>query len=126
MCVWAHARAKLYQLFTTLAAGLLCPWDFPGKDTGVAISSSRSSRPRDRVLVSCVSCIAGRFFTTSVTAGLPSKSVSQHQTGTCGLVGVSVASVPTGLAALGSPFRARFAVSATASGLSFSRISRTG
>ena len=31
----------------------------------VAISSSRGpSRPRDRTCISCVSCIAGRFFTT--------------------------------------------------------------
>ena len=41
---------------------LLCPWDFPGKNTGVGChSSSRgSSRPRDRACVSCISCI-GRW-----------------------------------------------------------------
>ena len=48
-----------------------CPWDFPGKNTcleWVAISFSRSSsRPRDWTRVSCVSCIAGRSFTTSAT-----------------------------------------------------------
>ena len=35
-------------------ARLLCPWDFPGKNTGVgAISFSRgSSRPKDRTLIS--------------------------------------------------------------------------
>ena len=48
------------------AARLLCPWDFPGKNTGwVAISSSRgSSRPRDQTQVSC---LAGRFFTVWAT-----------------------------------------------------------
>ena len=42
--------------------GLLCYWDFPGKNTGlVAISPSRgSSWPRDWTHISC---IAGRFFT---------------------------------------------------------------
>ena len=37
---------------------LLCPWDFPGKNTGVlAISSSRgSSQPRDRPCITYVSC----------------------------------------------------------------------
>ena len=51
---------------------LLCPWGgggqclvhSPGKNTGVAISSSRgSSQPRDWTRISCISCIAGRFFT---------------------------------------------------------------
>ena len=50
-----------YELYP---ARLLCPWDFPGKNTGVAaISYSRgSSRPRDLTGVSCV--LAGEFFTT--------------------------------------------------------------
>ena len=56
-CVCARARAQLNQLFATVAARLLSPWDFPGENTGVAIPSSRSSRPRDRALGSCVSCI---------------------------------------------------------------------
>ena len=39
-------------------ARLLCPWDSPGKNTGVvAIPFSRgSSRPRDRTTISCNSC----------------------------------------------------------------------
>ena len=44
-------------------ARLLCPWDSPGKNTGmgVAISFSRAySQPRNWTRVSC---IAGRFFT---------------------------------------------------------------
>ena len=53
------------QPFGLWPARLLCPWDSPGKSTGVgAISSSRgSSRPRDETLISCVSCPAGEFFT---------------------------------------------------------------
>ena len=49
--------------------GLLCPWNFPGKNTGVgAISSSReSSQPRDGICISCISCIGSGFFTTSAT-----------------------------------------------------------
>ena len=42
---------------------LLCPWAFPGKNTGVvAVSSAReSSQPRNRT---CIFCIAGEFFST--------------------------------------------------------------
>ena len=46
---------------------LLCPWDFPGKNTGVdyfQVSSSRGfSRPSDQTRISCVSCIEDRFLT---------------------------------------------------------------
>ena len=43
----------------------LCPWDFPGKNTGVGCHFvlRGSSQPRDRTHFSFVSCIAGRFFT---------------------------------------------------------------
>ena len=42
---------------------LLCPWDSPGKNTGVSCHypSRGSSQPRDRTQVSC---IAGGFFIT--------------------------------------------------------------
>ena len=46
---------------------LLCPWDSPGKNTGVWVvmaSSRGSSRPRDQTGISCVSCIGREFFTT--------------------------------------------------------------
>ena len=46
---------------------LLCPWDSPGKNTGVgSIPFSRgwSSQPRAQTHVSCISRIGGRFFTT--------------------------------------------------------------
>ena len=50
-------------------ARLLCPWDFPGKKTRVDCHffSMRSSQPRDRT---CVSCLTGKFFTTE-TPGKP-------------------------------------------------------
>ena len=50
----------------TVARQVLCPWDFPGKNTGVvAISFSReSSQPRNRTQVSH---IASRLFTIWAT-----------------------------------------------------------
>ena len=40
----------------------LCPWDFPGKNTGVSSHSLRgSSWPRDRIWVSRGSCIGRRI-----------------------------------------------------------------
>ena len=47
-------------------AWLLCPWNFPGKNTGAGSHSllRGSSWPRDRTWVSC---IAGRFFTIWAT-----------------------------------------------------------
>ena len=50
----------------TVGSRLLYPWDFPGNNTGVGcFSFSRgSSQPRDQTHGSCVSCVAGRFFTT--------------------------------------------------------------
>ena len=50
----------------TIAARLLCPWDYPGKNIGVGSHSllqgifpTQGSNPRPHS-----SCIAGRFFTT--------------------------------------------------------------
>ena len=47
-------------------ARLLCPWNFPGKNTGVGCHSfcRGSSPPRDWIQVSC---IAGSFFTAWAT-----------------------------------------------------------
>ena len=81
VCVCARAPAQLYRLFATVAARLLCPWDLPGKNPGVAISSSRSSDPGMGPLSLVSLASAGRFFTASVTAGLPLKRVSQTHTG---------------------------------------------
>ena len=55
----------------TVAARLLCPWDSPGKSTGVAMPSSRgSSQPRAQTQVSCIAC---RFFIIWVTRECKSK-----------------------------------------------------
>ena len=55
------SKRKEPESFPHHFAGLLCPWDSPGKNTGViAISFSRgSARPRDPIWF-CY--IAGRFF----------------------------------------------------------------
>ena len=54
-------------------ARVLCPWDFPGKNTGVvAISQSRgSSRPGAQTCISCVSCVGRWVFATSATWEAP-------------------------------------------------------
>ena len=47
-------------------ARLLCPWDFPGKNTGVGGHAllQEISLTQDRTPISCVFYIAGEFFTT--------------------------------------------------------------
>ena len=44
-------------------SSLLCPWNFPGKNTRVSCNFilQGSSQPRHQ---NCISCITGRFFTT--------------------------------------------------------------
>ena len=64
--LWWFSHSTMSNSFVTpctVAPRLLCPWDFPGKNTRVgAISFSRgSSLPR---YWSHVSCLAGGFFTT--------------------------------------------------------------
>ena len=60
---------QLCVITWTAAARLLCPWDSPGKNTGVGcMTSSRgSSQPRGQTWVSCIS---GRFFTTELPGKL--------------------------------------------------------
>ena len=55
-------------------ASFLCPWDFPSKSTGVGCHAPLQgiTRPRDWTHISCVSSIAGRFF-TSEPLGKPNK-----------------------------------------------------
>ena len=56
-----HVSQSAVTPWTIAHQAPLSPWDFPGKNTEVAISISRGSSPRrDRTQVSCV---AGRFFT---------------------------------------------------------------
>ena len=47
-------------------ARLFCPWNSPGKNTGVGfhVLSRGFSWPRDQTRISCGSCIVGGFFTT--------------------------------------------------------------
>ena len=48
-CVWVW-----------VLSGILCPWDFPGKNTGVGYYSRECSQHRDGTHISCISCI-GRW-----------------------------------------------------------------
>ena len=65
VCVFSH-----FQLFVTpwtvACQRLLCPWDFPSKNTGVGCHFllHGSSRLRDQPCLSGVSCIVPEFFTT--------------------------------------------------------------
>ena len=60
------------QPFGLNPARSLYPWDFPDRNTGVAIFSSRWSHwPRDQTSISSVSCTKGGFFTTEPLMKLP-------------------------------------------------------
>ena len=63
-------------------ARLLCPWDFPGKNTGVGchfLLQGLSSRPRDQTCIFWISCIAGRFFTTRTTGESKLRRAQSYQ-----------------------------------------------
>ena len=49
----------------------LCPWGFPGKDTGVGFLLWGSSRPRARTQVSCVSYIGRQILYHCVSWEVP-------------------------------------------------------
>ena len=71
--IWMKMKVLVAQSCLTLVpARLLCPWDFPDKNTEVGRHSiSRgSSWPRDW---NPVSCIAGRCFTVWATRGSRSR-----------------------------------------------------
>ena len=78
VCVRVCVCAKLLQSCSTP----LCPWDFPGRNTGVgcqwfAMPSSRAwSWPRDWTPVSCGPSTAGRFFTAE-PPGKPNKGAER-------------------------------------------------
>ena len=70
------SRVQLFVTPWTVATKLLCPWDFPGKNTGVdchfllqGIFPTQGSNQ-----VFCGSCIACGFFTTLSHWGSPCKS----------------------------------------------------
>ena len=58
-CLLSHfSRVQLFATLWTIATRLLCPWDSPGKNTGVGCHafSRGSSQPRDWTHGSYVSC----------------------------------------------------------------------
>ena len=63
-CLVAKARPALLWPRGLLPARFLCPWAFPGKNTGAGCHF----QPRDRT---CIFCLVGGFFTTE-TLGKPS------------------------------------------------------
>ena len=73
-----------------------CPRDSPGKNTGVGcMSSSRgSSQPRDQTLISCVFCIAGRFFAAEPLGKFQFSSVTQLCPTLCDPMNRSTPSLP--------------------------------
>ena len=62
MCMCAQACPTLGNHMEP--AMLLCPWNFPGKNTGVGCHFRRSSPPKYWTYISCFSCIS-IFFTTT-------------------------------------------------------------
>ena len=66
VCLFASVVSDFFQPYGLQPARLLCPWVFQARIlVWVAISTSRgSSKPSDQTRVSCVSCMAGGFFTT--------------------------------------------------------------
>ena len=57
VCAQSLSHVQLFVTPWTVASRLLCPWNFPNRNTGVgfAISSSRgSSQPKDWTWVSCI------------------------------------------------------------------------
>ena len=55
-------------LWTVSPTRLLCPWDFPAKNTGVGCHFLLQGifPTQDWTCISCVSCIASRFFTSEL------------------------------------------------------------
>ena len=63
---WTWGRATGIGHPRGAEARLFCPWDSPGRNTGVGCHALLQGRfpTRDRTHVSCGSCIAGGFFTS--------------------------------------------------------------
>ena len=69
MCAWTLSHffpVRLFETLWTIAHQTPLSMHSSGKNTRVGCmpSSRGSSRPRDRTRISCISCIAGIFFTT--------------------------------------------------------------
>ena len=71
VCVPAKSCLTLCDLMGCSPPGS-CPWNFPGKNTGVGCHFLLQGifSPRNQTRVSCIFCIAGRFFTTE-PPGMP-------------------------------------------------------
>ena len=72
---------SLDQLCTTLyeplqTTRLLCPWNFPGKNTGAVTTASYRDLPDPGIkpMSPMSPALAGRFFTTSATWEAPGSS----------------------------------------------------
>ena len=65
-CAYSLSHVWLFMTQGLQPARLLCPWDSPGKSTGVGSHSLfwGSSQPRDQTLISCIS---GGLFTIWAT-----------------------------------------------------------
>ena len=67
MCACVHCFSSVWLCATRglQPARLLCPWDFPGKNTGVGLPFPPPGHlpdPGIKLVSACVSCISGRFF----------------------------------------------------------------
>ena len=64
VCVSCSVMRNSFQSHDLQPTRLLCPWNFSGNNTGVGSHSlfKGSFQPRNCTHVSCISCIAGKFF----------------------------------------------------------------
>ena len=72
------SRVRLSVTPWTLATRHLCPWDFPGKDTGVGYQFLLQGIFPNQTHVSCVSCI-GRWFLYHCATWEALNDLSGHQ-----------------------------------------------
>ena len=73
LCSAHFSSLQLSVTLCTVVDKLLCPWDFSGKNSGVGCYAILRGpfRCRDRTCVSCIPCIAGRFFTAEPSGRPP-------------------------------------------------------
>ena len=69
VCVSHSVVSDSLQPHGLLLTSLLCPWNLPGKNTGMDshFLLQESFRPRDRIHISYLPTLADWFFTTSTT-----------------------------------------------------------
>ena len=75
-CLFAKSWPTLLQAPGLWPARLLCPWDFPSKNTGVGCHSLLQGIPDPRVELKSPA-LAGGFFTTE-SPGKPPKAKDTH------------------------------------------------